>query len=399
MRTGYTTGTCAAAAACAAAWDAFGGQKRAWGMARLPDGRKVRLPVGTEREGNRTWFWVRKDAGDDPDVTDGCFVYAAVEPAEALTDAGEAGIGEKVREYREKAWYGSDEYPFLFLTGGPGIGVVTKPGLSCPVGYYALNPVPRAMIFRAAGEVYEELGMKGNYVIRIKIPAGRELAGKTFNPRLGIKGGISVLGTSGIVNPMSEEALKDTIGLEIHMRRTGGEDSLILVPGNYGEEFLRKNLGISIDRAVRCSNFAADAVRMAAREGIRKILFVGHLGKLVKVAGGAENTHSRYGDRRMEILAECAEHAGACLHLPRTEEIKRRILGCNTTEEAIECLEREGLRQQVMADVTERIQRQMKEWGEKKVQIEVLTFSSVYGILGMSSFCEQMIQEWRERQI
>ncbi len=89
-------------------------------------------------------------------MTDGCFVYAAVEPAEALTDAGEAGIGEKVREYREKAWYGSDEYPFLFLTGGPGIGVVTKPGLSCPVGYYALNPVPRAMIFRAAGEVYEE---------------------------------------------------------------------------------------------------------------------------------------------------------------------------------------------------------------------------------------------------
>lgn len=400
LRTGYTTGTCAAAAAYAAAWYVLGGQRKEYGMVQLPEGRQVKLPVALEIEKDRTWFRVTKDGGDDPDVTSGCQVYAMMEAIESQSSQNSVGEQEKIRVNRElEPCYHSDEYPFLFLTGGPGIGVVTRPGLACPVGYYAINPVPRAMIFRAVGEVCLNLGKRDNYLIKIKIPEGEELAGRTFNPRLGIKGGISVLGTSGIVNPMSEEALKDTIRLEIHMKAAAGEDSLILVPGNYGEDFLKHTLGLSVGDAVHCSNFVADTVRMAAGEGIKKILFVGHIGKLVKVAGGVENTHSRYGDRRMEILAESAKAVGDSLHFSKTMELIEKILLCNTTEEAIEYLEASGLRKQVMAHVTGRIQRQMNEWGEKKVQIEVLTFSSVYGILGMSRFCGPMIQEWRERQI
>lgn len=397
LRNGYTTGTCAAAAATAAAWYVFGGQERGEVQVELPGGGLAELTAkkepsrGPGKEGKEPpawpgeegpWFFVEKDAGDDPDVTDKTNVWGTVEPLE-----------EGRRE--ESMWYCSQEYPHLFLTGGPGIGVVTRPGLACPVGAYAINPVPRAMIFRQVGELYNSLGAEGDYLIRIKIPQGTELAKKTFNPRLGIEGGLSVLGTSGIVRPMSEQALKDTIRLEIHMKAAAGEDSLLLVPGNYGEHFLKETLGIWPDQAVRCSNFVADAVDMAVEENIKRILLIGHIGKLVKVAGGARNTHSRFGDRRMEILAESL---GRVAERERKEAISRRLLACNTTEEAILCLTEEGLKEAVMEDVTGRIWEQLNRWGQGKADIQVLTFSSVYGILAMSRLCGPMIEEWRERQ-
>lgn len=402
LRNGYTTGTCAAAAVTAAAWHAFGGQERHRVQVELPGGGQADMAVekaSSQEQGDQgQWFFVVKDGGDDPDVTHGARVYGLVEPLE--------------RREADSLWYRSQEYPCLFLTGGPGIGVVTRPGLGCPVGAYAINPVPRAMIFRQVGRVYKSLEMKGDYLIRVKIPQGVELARKTFNPRLGIEGGISVLGTSGIVRPMSEQALKDTIRLEIHMRAAAGEDSLIMVPGNYGEHFLRESLGISSNQAVQCSNFVADALGMAAEENIKRVLFVGHIGKLVKVAGGAGNTHSRYGDRRMEILAESLERTaervsfgearqkamGAVWSLQDTESLRRRLLGCNTTEEAMGVLGEAGIREAVMEDMVSRIQEQMNRWGQGKTDIQVLTFSSVYGILGMSRSCGPMIEEWREKK-
>lgn len=291
----------------------------------------------------------------------------------------------------------------MFLTGGTGIGMVTRPGLACPVGGYAINPVPRAMIFRQVGQLYDSLKQEGNYLIRVRIPEGVGLAEKTFNPRLGIQGGISVLGTSGIVRPMSEQALKATIRLEIHMRAAVGEDSLILVPGNYGEHFLKETLGISGEQAVRCSNFVADAIEMAVDENMKRILFIGHIGKLVKVAGGARNTHSRFGDRRMEILTESLEQVTGCRERKevcrkKSEELEKRIMECSTTEEAVGYLTEAGLKEAVMEHVTRRIYEQMNRWGQGKTDIQVLTFSTVYGILGMSGFCGPMIEEWRERQ-
>lgn len=385
LRDGYTTGTCAAAAATAAAWYAFTGQERRQILTELPKGGQARLWAARALPVDGTdWFYVEKDGGDDPDVTNGALVYGAVERLSAWEESN-------------PPWYSSEEYPFLFLTGGPGIGVVTRPGLACPVGYYAINPTPREMIFKQVGRLYQELGMEGEYLIRIKIPQGESLADKTFNPRLGIRGGISVLGTSGIVRPMSQQALGDTIRLEIHMKAVENQDSLILVPGNYGEHFLKETLGISPEHGVRCGNFVADAVRWAVEEGMKKILFIGHVGKLVKVAGGVENTHSQYGDRRMEILAESLERTGA--GGTRQEEIKKRVLECVTTEEALEYLARKGVRDIVMNDITTRIWRQMNQWAGGRADIQVLTFSTIYGILGMSSLCGPAIKEWRERQI
>ncbi len=383
MRNGYTTGTCAAAAAAAAAWHAFTGREKEQILVELPGGGQARLEVFPAWQDGTDWFYVKKDAGDDPDVTNGVLVYGAVE----RTD---------IKRKDASPWYSSKEYPFLFLTGGPGIGVVTRPGLACPRGYYAINPTPRDMIFKQVGQLYRELDMEGEYLIRVKIPQGEALADRTFNPRLGIRGGISVLGTSGIVRPMSEQALKDTIRLEIHMKAAEGQHSLILVPGSYGERFLKETLGISPKWGVQCSNFAADAIRMAVDEGMKRILFIGHVGKLVKVAGGAENTHSRYGDRRMEILAESLERTemdGAA-----QEDLKKKILECATTEEALEHLTRQGVRDKVMEDITARIWRQMNQWAQGRADIQVLTFSSVYGILGMSSLCGPAIKEWREKQ-
>lgn len=415
LRTGYTTGTCAAVAAAAAGWYAFAGQEQEQIFIELPAGGQARLEVNrvptADAGDGRDWFFVEKDGGDDPDVTNGVLVYGAVErlAAEegqygpdgrdrelAVWGRQEENRGNRKEEQNTPPWYTSEDYPFLFLTGGPGIGTVTAPGLACPPGHYAINPTPRDMIFKAVGQLYRELKAEGEYLIRIKIPQGKALAEKTFNPRLGIKGGISVLGTSGLVRPMSEQALKDTIRLEIHMKGVQGRDSLILVPGNYGERFLKDTLGIDPEHSVQCSNFAADAIRMAEEEGMKRILFVGHVGKLVKVAGGAENTHSRYGDRRMEILAESLEQTADD---EDREERRERILRCVTTDEAMEQLDRWGVRQAVMEDVVMRIQRQMNQWAQGRCDVQVLTFSNVYGILGMSSLCGPAIEEWRERQI
>lgn len=412
LRSGFTTGTCGAAAAKAAAcW--FFKQEVDRVTLMTPKGIEAAFSAEKRLEEGQTWFAVQKDAGDDPDVTDKSWIYASVRPCKK----------DELARVPE-TWYQSGEYPFLFLTGGTGIGMVTKPGLACPVGKHAINPVPRSMIFQAVGQVMEEAGEQIPCLISIKIPEGVELAAKTFNPRLGIEGGISILGTSGIVEPMSEQALLDTIRLEIHMKAEAGEKSLILTPGNYGERFLKEELGLSLKMAVTCSNFVADAIESAAREGIGRVLFVGHVGKMIKVAGGVRNTHSKYGDRRMEIIAECMETCGQenrkvrgekentaeesggnpgtlRNRVPEQEWAARieKIKLSNTTEEALEHLESWGWRDLVMQQAVNKIWRQMNQWAEGKVQVEVVTFSTVYGILGKSKDSMAMIEEWRTKDL
>lgn len=408
LRSGFTTGTCGAAAAKAAAcW--FFRQEVNRVTLMTPKGVEAVFPAEKRLEEGKTWFAVQKDAGDDPDVTDKAWIYASIR----------ACRGDELTRVPE-TWYQSGEYPFLFLTGGAGIGIVTKPGLACPVGKHAINPIPRSMIFQAVGQIMEEAGEQIPCLISIRIPEGVELAAKTFNPRLGIEGGISVLGTSGIVEPMSEQALLDTIRLEIHMKAEAGEKSLILTPGNYGERFLKEELGLSLKTAVTCSNFVADAVESAAKEGFCRVLFAGHVGKLIKVAGGVRNTHSKYGDRRMEIMAECLEICGQERRESQGEneaeengEVRaslrdqvseqewtariEKIKLSNTTEEALEHLEAWGWRNLVMKQAVNRIWRQMNQWAEGKVQVEVVTFSTVYGILGKSKNSMAMIEEWRTK--
>lgn len=387
MRNGFTTGTCAAAAAKAAAvlLCRENERLRTLEIGYLP--MELTTPAGITAyfdaelvrwEKTAVCCRVKKDAGDDPDVTDKAWIEAEVR----LFDV-------TVRE-KDGRGYVLDEYPEYYLTGGSGVGIATRPGLSCPPGYYAINPVPRQMILKEVAAVFSASGITPFVQIKISVPEGEALAGKTFNPKLGIYGGISIIGTTGIVKPMSEEALRDTIKLELHMKAVAGSDMVFLVPGNYGAQFLWETLGIPTKEAVACSNFVADSMEYAAAEGLARVLFIGHIGKLIKVTGGAKNTHSRYGDRRMELLA--------ALTAPYSHEAKVRISAANTTEEAIGILLEYGLSEGILNDAAAAVKQQMEAWGNGNIQVEVVTFSSVYGILGKTNKAAGWIEDWKCRK-
>ncbi|GLC77905.1 cobalt-precorrin-5B (C(1))-methyltransferase CbiD [Lacrimispora brassicae] len=370
LRNGFTTGTCAAVAAKAAAVMLFTGRKLQHMKLMMPKGRSADLPLFHVllKQGEVSCA-VKKDAGDDPDVTHQAMVFASVQ----YTDGKKEGQAQGI--YRRDGEEGKEP---LFLTAGEGIGWVTKPGLSCPPGMPAINPVPRDMIFGGVEEARREAGINSSLTITVWMPEGKALAEKTFNSRLGIQGGLSILGTTGIVKPMSEEALIATILLELHMKAVAGMKGVILVPGNYGEAFIQETLGLSLKDGVTCSNFIGEALKAAGEEGFRRILFAGHIGKLIKVAGGVSNTHSKYGDRRMEILWDCTA--------PFSEErdgLKDKILTANTMEEAAGILKNHGILEPVMEEAVDRIQRYMTLWSGG-AEVEVVTFSTMYGILGMS---------------
>ncbi len=388
LRWGYTTGTCAAAAAKAAAAFWLNGTKRPMETVTLPGGGRLSVPV-TAWQSEPGWFAVKKDGGDDPDVTDGTWICAGVNPVsqEEFNCLREDGAG-----------YVLEEYPKLYLTGGEGVGVAVRPGLSCPEGHYAINPGPRKMILSEVSQVLEAAGQDGFFCIRIQIPEGEVLAGRTFNPKLGIQGGISVLGTTGLVKPMSEEALLETIRLEIHMETAAGRSVMLMVPGNYGESFLREQRGVETGQAVLCSNFVKQAVSYAAEEQISEVLFAAHIGKLIKVAAGAGNTHSKYGDGRMEEMAElsrvCMAEKGLAPELGFLEQIR----GCNTTEEALGLLKKAGLSQAVLELAACRAKQHMEQWGGGRISVQVMTFSAAYGMLGETEGAESTLRRWKQQR-
>ena len=287
LRCGYTTGTCAQGATKAAMQLLFGirkadGMDEIW--VELPKGQKQRLriwDIKIEYEDLSSIPYavscaVKKDAGDDPDITDGIFVYSKV------TRRDEDGRGRVIT-----------------VDGGEGVGRVTKPGLEQAVGEAAINRIPRQMVIKEAEKVCEEVGYEGRIDVEISIPQGEELAKRTFNPRLGVKGGLSILGTSGIVEPMSEQAIVDTVYLDMKVKlaeQNTEKKYLILSPGNYGLEFLEENYGIEETKVVKCSNFIGQSIDMAGELGCTALLFAGHIGKLIKVAGGIMNTHSAQAD-------------------------------------------------------------------------------------------------------
>ena len=393
LRSGFTTGACATAAARAAAVFLLRGTLPERVEVILPEGQSaVWKPEYESEEPCQGYLRVQKDAGDDPDVTHGSWVYACVT---ILTEA------ELETKRQTGSGYWLEEYPEVYLDGGIGIGIATKPGLSCPVGHYAINPVPRKMILSAVDAERDRLGFRGCLGIQIAIPSGVELAKKTFNPKLGIQGGISVLGTTGIVKPMSEEALLATIRLDIHMKTVANENVLLMAPGNYGETFLREAMGIPMGEAVLCSNFVADSMQMLREENVRELLFVSHIGKLIKVSAGIPNTHSKYGDRRMEEMARLT-----ALRLGEQEkqeeqenqDLLDRILGSNTTDEALEHMNqaRVGLAEQILTDSAESAKIHLERWAGGTLHAEVVTFSSALGITGKSSGADAM---FRKRKI
>lgn len=360
LRCGYTTGSCAAGAARAAAKMLFERQVCPEVCISTPSGKTLKLSVEQPLLGDDfASCAVRKDGGDDADATDGLLIFAK---AEKISGAGQVEI-----------------------CGGPGVGVVTKPGLDRPVGDSAINSVPRSMIRREVTDVLEQEGVEGGVRITVFVPGGEAAAEKTFNGKLGISGGISILGTSGIVEPMSEKALLDTIRTELAQHRALGEKNLILAPGNFGLKFLTGHYGISPERAVICSNFLGDTLDMAAEGDFLSVLVVGHIGKLVKVGSGIFNTHSHIADGRMETLAACGVEAGA------DEAALRRVLACNTTEDAIESLMRDGIWEAVLSRLLVRIDRKLRDRVRGKLMTGCVLFSSRQGFLGQTDTAGELL--------
>ena len=301
---------------------------------------------------------VRKDGGDDIDATNGTLVYSTVR----MIDSG------------------------IAIDGGTGVGRVTRKGLDQPVGNAAINRVPRSMIREALIDISDTYGYEGGFDVMISIPEGEEIAKRTFNPRLGIVDGISVLGTSGIVEPMSETALIDTIKVEMRVRKESGDGTILVVPGNYGKDFADEYPGMDADRAVKCSNFVGEMLDYACELGLDVVL-VSNLGKLVKVAGGIMNTHSRNADSRMEILAANSAIAGASI------ETVKGIMGCISTDDALELIDSEGLIDKVSELLLEKVQFHMNHRTGGRIRTSAVMFSSVYGLLGKTKDADEMLKE------
>ena len=365
LRLGYTTGSCAAAASKAAAIMLLTGKEVQLIRLLTPKGLELELEVeDITTEKDAVSCAIRKDSGDDPDVTHGALVYSRV----SFTDE-----------------------PGIHIDGGIGVGRVTKPGLDQPVGNAAINSTPRRMIRENLEEVMEMTSYEGGLDVMISIPKGVELAKKTFNPRLGIEGGISVIGTTGIVEPMSEKALTDTIMVELRQKRELGYEYALLTPGNYGSDFIRDGLGLDPEWAVQTSNFIGDSIDMCVKLGFKGALLIGHIGKLVKIAGNMMNTHSKYGDCRMEILGSAAAAFGV---KPETAEY---ILGCAACDEAVRVLREEGIDRDTLDLVSSRIEHNLDSRAFKaceegqEFETGAIMFSKEYGLLGETGKAQELL--------
>ncbi|MCD8098560.1 MAG: cobalt-precorrin-5B (C(1))-methyltransferase CbiD [Lachnospiraceae bacterium] len=397
LRYGYTTGSCAAAAAKAAALMLLGGREVSYVELLTPKGVSLHLEVLDIRwERDSVSCAIQKDGGDDPDVTNGILVYARVQKRKSQTKVPESSSGNctatqysdcSQAEKKSKADVKHDT-DRIHIDGGIGVGRVTKPGLEQPVGAAAINRVPRQMIRENLEAVCEKYGYDGSLDVLISIPAGEELAAKTFNPRLGIVGGISVLGTSGIVEPMSEQALIETIRVEMRQKLANGMEYLLVVPGNYGIDFLSQyGHGLDLEGAVKCSNFVGEALDAAVEFGAKGVLLVGHIGKFVKLAGGIMNTHSHNADARMELLTVHAALLGAPV------ELLRKMMDCVTTDDALGYLDEAGLIQPVMERLMEHMEFYVNQRAMRKLERGVITFSNVYGVLGQTSKVPELIEK------
>ena len=363
MRYGFTTGSCAAATAKAAAYMLLTGKLKREITIETPKGIPYTAKlVDISRKEREVSCAVEKDGGDDPDITTGTLIYARVSFAEN-------NVGTDTFAGKET---------LIKIDGGTGVGRVTKPGLDQPVGNAAINHVPREMIEKEVMQVCRLVDYKGGLRVEISVPDGEKLAQQTFNPRLGIVGGISILGTTGIVEPMSNQAILDTIRVELNQRRAQGFDYVAVSPGNYGLDFMKKTYAYDLDRSVKCSNFIGDTIDMAVELGFKKMLLTGHIGKLIKVAGGIMNTHSKEADCRMELLAAFSVKEGV-----EIEKI-RQVLDCVTTEEAIAILKDSGKLQAIMDAIVERICFYLEKRAKGKLQIDCILYANEFGELAKS---------------
>ncbi len=364
---GYTTGTCATLAAKAAATMLLGAADVGTVSIMTPKSLTVETDVlDVTRSDKAVSCAVRKDAGDDPDITDGMLVYARV----SKTDT-----------------------PGIAINGGSGVGRVTRPGLDQPVGAAAINSVPRRMIESAAQDVCDSCFYEGGLSVTISLPDGERLAKRTFNPKLGIEGGLSVIGTSGIVEPMSTQALIDTIGLELRALGAAGETTVVLTPGNYGARFLSEHPDLARAPTVKCSNFIGDAIDFAVYHDFSDILLVGHAGKFVKLAGGILNTHSSVADCRSEIVTAHAALCGA------DTATVTALMQAVTTDQCFDILDGAGLKDAVVSSLLSKADEYVTRRAGDGVRVGVVLFGTVHGLLGQTQKASEIINKLKRRNI
>ena len=385
MRSGYTTGSCATAAAKAAAYMLLSGKGLEKVSIITPNGSKYEpLIEKIDRGTDYVTCAVKKDSGDDPDITNGIYIHAKVTVGESMPYIKAPSVSQE--ECLSANLNGN-----IVISGGAGIGKVTRPGLEMPIGEYAINKVPRRMIIEAVSEVCGMFDYEGQIYVEIYAPEGEEIAKKTFNPHMGIEGGISILGTTGIVEPMSSEALIKTIELDLKQKKAEGEEWAILVPGNYGATFLKNNYGINEKRIVQFSNYVGIAIDKAREVGFKKIIIVGHTGKLVKVSGGIMNTHSKEADSRMEFMVAATLLAAKDLGITVGDEVLNLILDQVSTTGALEILKENGLLKSVSEKLLERIVFHLKRRAGEDMEIEVILYENSFGLLAKTPNAEEVL--------
>ncbi len=351
LRLGYTTGTCAVLAAKGAVYALLKGSCPSSLSVMTPKGIPVESePYEAFAEADRGVCGIKKDGGDDRDVTDGLIIYA---------------LAVRIRDKD------------VVIKGGKGIGKVTKPGLDRPVGDAAINSVPRREIRSNVLKIMEEEGYDGGIEITIYAPKGEEAAKKTFNEKLGVVGGISIIGSSGIVEPMSLKAYSDAVRLEIRQKAALGHRKLIFVLGNYGLDHLKdEGIGDGNIPVIVISNFIGDAIDEAAADGIEGILIVGHAGKLVKTAAGIMDTHSSNADGRVEVFAAHAALMGG------DKELIKKIMESVTTDACIELIKEAGIYDETMQSIINAAYRRISERAGSGIKAGIIMFSEKYGRLG-----------------
>lgn len=353
MKYGYTTGTCAAGATKACVQMLLKDKKIRNVKIHTPKGWTVKLKIeDIEINDNFVKCSVIKDAGDDPDITD------------------------KIKIFSKVSFNNKNQ-----ILGGFGVGKVTEEGLPVKVGKPAINPVPRKMILK---ELKNNKGKK--FKVIIEVPEGKKIAKKTFNPRLGIVGGISILGTSGIVEPMSDDSLKKSILLEIKQKKHKLKDVLVFNLGNYGKDF-SQNFKIDEKYLLKTSNYIGFSIEKIVEHGFKKVILIGHVGKLIKIAGGNFNTHSRVSDSRLEILTAFASLEGL------DKEILKKIYNSTTTDMAISIIKKHIDINMFFNKISEKIKEKMIEYSYKDLNVAVYIFSNKHGFLGKTKNFKKLLEE------
>ena len=368
LRCGYTTGTCAAAASKAAVAMLFKQESMDSVAITTPNQTDLIIDVlSPQFNDNVASCSIEKDSGDDPDITNGILVSSKVT---LLPDSSE-----------------------IIIEGGKGVGKVTKGGLDQPVGMSAINSVPRKMIKDSLNELALQYNYKGGFHVLISVPEGEEIAKKTFNPELGIVGGISILGTTGIVEPMSAKALADSIKVEISVIAAESNESILIFLGNFGKKFAEEDLNLSPKPGIMCSNFIDVALDSSVEFGFKNILIVGHIGKLVKLGIGMFNTHSHNGDGRIETLLSCALEAGTDI------EILIEIQKCVTTNAVLDILYENELLDKTMEVLNERIQHNIDRRVPDDINVGFICFANTgeySGVLFESENADDLKRLWKK---